>query len=426
MDRHLLRTGRVWVVFALLAMAGSALAQTSVTNTAYLSPPTGWRCTTPNEQGNCTVSSAVTNQVGSPQLAISKTATASPLVVGGNVIYTLQVNNTGTLATSGTITVRDPLPAGLGYVSATGTGWTCSNPSNVVVCTRTAAVAVGAAAPPITVTASVLPAALPQVVNTATVAGGGDARCPTEGTPGPSCSSTVTSTVVQPVVTVAKAATPASGTAVQRGDQISYTLTATVSGAATVTATTLTDTLSPGLDFVTPLPAGCTASGRVMSCVLPAGTAVGTLDLTYQVTVNAAATGTVTNTVTGAACTAGASCTTSHPVLLPTVALSKSAVAPRTPAQVNDEISYTLSVVVTDAKTVTATTLTDTLGTGLELVAGSIVAPDFSCNAANPLVCTLPAGAAIGTHTVTYKARVTVAAGTSVIDTVSGTRCPSK
>ncbi|WP_161808873.1 OmpA family protein [Stenotrophomonas ginsengisoli] len=78
---------------------------------------------------------------------------------------------------------------------------------------------------------------------------------------------------------------------------------------------------------------------------------------------------------------------------------------------------------MTDAKTVTATTLTDTLGTGLELVAGSIVAPDFSCNAANPLVCTLSAGAAIGTHTVTYKARVTVDAGTSVSNTVSGAPC---
>lgn len=235
------------VLLGLLVISGHAQAQTSVTNTATLSPPTGWRCASPTEQDGCTVRSSVTNQVGSPELSILKQADQTQLVVGGSVVYTLEVANNGNLATAGVITVRDVLPAGLSFVSAAGDGWLCTASGNVVICTRTAAVAANAQAPVITVTASVLPAALPQVINTATVAGGGDARCPTESPNTQACGSSVTTPVVQPVVTVAKAANPASGSTVQRGDIINYTLTATVSGAATVATTTLTDTLSSGL-----------------------------------------------------------------------------------------------------------------------------------------------------------------------------------
>ncbi|KRG73742.1 hypothetical protein ABB30_15170, partial [Stenotrophomonas ginsengisoli] len=218
---------------------------------------------------------------------------------------------------------------------------------------------------------------------------------------------------------------------VEVGDVLDYTLTVTVTDANTLQPVELTDVLGTGLALVSGSPAGAGftfsgASASGFTATLPANTAPGTYSVTYQATVTVDAGTTVGNTVTPTGATCTGTCTTTTPVAKPGVALSKTAVAPRTPAQVNDEISYTLSVVVTDAKTVTATTLTDTLGTGLELVAGSIVAPDFSCNAANPLVCTLPAGAAIGTHTVTYKARVTVDAGTSVSNTVSGAPCPSE
>ena len=49
------------------------------------------------------------------------------------------------------VSVTDTLPTGVTYVSAAGTGWTCTNSGNVsVTCTRPALVT-GATAPTITV-----------------------------------------------------------------------------------------------------------------------------------------------------------------------------------------------------------------------------------------------------------------------------------
>src|SRR5205823_2005188 len=80
--------------------------------------------------GPFTVTSAV------PNLTISKVATDQNS--GGNADldpdfyygvegrYTLTVTNSGTGATSGTITVEDVLPSSLTYSCFTGSGWSCS------------------------------------------------------------------------------------------------------------------------------------------------------------------------------------------------------------------------------------------------------------------------------------------------------------
>ena len=72
------------------------------------------------------------------------------------------------------MTVTDVLPAGLGFVSATGTGWTCGNAAGTVTCTRTTAISAGSMRPNITLTVSVAEAAFPSVTNTASVSGGGE------------------------------------------------------------------------------------------------------------------------------------------------------------------------------------------------------------------------------------------------------------
>ncbi|HET9580892.1 MAG TPA: hypothetical protein VFP44_23910, partial [Usitatibacter sp.] len=72
-------------------------------------------------------------------------------------------------------TVIDTLPAGLAYVSATGTGWTCSGSGQSATCTTGAVIAAGASHPnAITLTVSVGSAAVGSVTNTATVSGGGE------------------------------------------------------------------------------------------------------------------------------------------------------------------------------------------------------------------------------------------------------------
>ena len=108
-------------------------------------------------------------------------------------------------------------------------------------------------------------------------------------------------------ITVSKSSLPASGSQVLPGQTISYTVTVTVTGAATTSATVFTDTLSAGQTFgsvTTPGVFSAGGSGQVRSFTLPSGTAAGIYSLSYAVTVNAGATGTLNNNVIG-----GAGCT---------------------------------------------------------------------------------------------------------------------
>ena len=115
--------------------------------------------------------SEVTNfQTGSADLAITKTANlASPQVAfgGAPVSYTLAVTNNGPTAAS-SVSVSDTLPAGSGFVSATGAGWTCGFAVGTVTCTMPS-LAVGPASPiALTITAPVVTRS-ETVSNTATV-----------------------------------------------------------------------------------------------------------------------------------------------------------------------------------------------------------------------------------------------------------------
>jgi uncharacterized repeat protein (TIGR01451 family) len=70
--------------------------------------------------------------------------------------------------------VVDTLPAGLAYVSGTGTGWSCAAAGQVVTCTTANPIAAGASAPAISLVVSVSSTAIPSVLNLAVVSGGGE------------------------------------------------------------------------------------------------------------------------------------------------------------------------------------------------------------------------------------------------------------
>ena len=86
------------------------------------------------------------------------------MTAGGSVSYSLVVANAGP-SDAATVSVTDTLPAGVTFVSATGTGWTCTNSGNVsVTCTRPT-LATGATAPTITVVVTA-PAQAASLTNT--------------------------------------------------------------------------------------------------------------------------------------------------------------------------------------------------------------------------------------------------------------------
>jgi uncharacterized repeat protein (TIGR01451 family) len=97
---------------------------------------------------------------------------------GGQVgaTYTITVNNIGTGVTSGLVTVTDTVPVGLTPTGPNGAvgGWVCSINGQTLTCTRSDVLVGGASYPPISLTVNVANPAPLNVVNTATVAGGGE------------------------------------------------------------------------------------------------------------------------------------------------------------------------------------------------------------------------------------------------------------
>ena len=127
-----------------------------------------------------------------PNLLIGKRGPATA-TQGSNFSYTLVVTNTGTAATSGTVTVADTLPAGLSFVSGSGSGFTCSVAGQVVTCTSSTAIAINGTA---TITLAVNPPTTGAKANTATVIGGGDTSAATSNTVNTTVNAAPTSMIV--------------------------------------------------------------------------------------------------------------------------------------------------------------------------------------------------------------------------------------
>ncbi|CAN5524834.1 hypothetical protein BH11ACT8_BH11ACT8_07170 [soil metagenome] len=203
-----------------------------------------------------TAASSATSTVSGPDLKIVKSHTGT-LVQGSNATYTLAVSNVGTAKSQGPVTVTDTLPAGLTYVSATGSGWSCSQAAGKVTCTRSDSLAAGSAYPGITLTALVADGAPAQVANTGTVAGGGD------GVVANNSSVDSAPTVAITDLSLAKSASP---TSINVGGTVTLSLTGTNNGPSRSTGSTITDTLPAGLTYTSGDP-GC-ASGATASTVL--------------------------------------------------------------------------------------------------------------------------------------------------------------
>jgi uncharacterized repeat protein (TIGR01451 family) len=88
---------------------------------------------TPDSKSNNNATAPVLN-VTPVDLAVAKSA-GSPVFVGDDLTYSLDVSNVGTIADLGSVTVTDTLPAGAVLQSASGEGWTCAADGQKVTCT---------------------------------------------------------------------------------------------------------------------------------------------------------------------------------------------------------------------------------------------------------------------------------------------------
>src|SRR5690606_17402818 len=154
---------------------------------------------------------------------------------------------------------------------------------------------------------------------------------------------------VDPTITVNKTVDVGDGTAVSVGDTLTYTLTVTVANATTTADEVLVDTLGDGLT-VGAVPAGCLAAGQVVTCTLPAGSAIGIHSFVYTATVDADAEASVGNSVVPGNGPCGP-CTTDNPDAPPITANKTVDVGNGSPVSTGDALEYTLAVTVANAAT---------------------------------------------------------------------------
>lgn len=163
-----------------LTVAVAANATSPVTNQATVDGG-GETNTTNNTALDPTIVNAPAAAV---DLGIAKSHAGNFRPGQAGALYQLVVINYGGSASTGVVTVTDALPAGLTATAISGTGWSCNLGS--LSCTRSDALAAGAAWPAITVKVTVSAQAPASVINVATVSGGGDA------TPGNNSASDIT------------------------------------------------------------------------------------------------------------------------------------------------------------------------------------------------------------------------------------------
>jgi uncharacterized repeat protein (TIGR01451 family)/fimbrial isopeptide formation D2 family protein len=336
-----------------LTVAVGAAAYPSVTNTATVTSPTA----NPSPAGATASDTATVDAVADLSLTKTHTGTA---VAGVDLTYELAVANAGPTPDPGPVTVTDPLPAGETYVSATGTGWTCTATGSTVVCATAGALPLGAA-PVITLVVQL--GAVASVANTATAAGTG-----TDPVPANNSATDTASVTPAAALTVTKAL---DGTTLTAGGTANYTITVANPGPSPATGVTVTDTLPAGLVPLTATGTGwtCTVAGQAVTCA-QTGTLAVDAESTVVVTATVTATGgSLANAVTLASGTSllPTAVTAAHtaPVAV-TVASSTTSPIPTAPS----------SSSVTPLSTVLATTGLDTLGgvgEGAALIGAGIV-----------------------------------------------------
>jgi uncharacterized repeat protein (TIGR01451 family) len=190
-------------------------------------------------------------------LSIVKSDSPDAVTAGNNLTYTLAVSNAGPSdATS--VEVTDTLPAGVSFVSASGTGWSCGASMGVVTCTR-ATLAPGAA-PDITLIVAVAPDTRGTLSNTASVS-----SAETDTNAGNNSDTADTAVNASADLAIVKTDSPDP---VVEGANLTYTLAVMNNGPSSATNVSVTDTLPVGVTFVSAGGTGwtCNQSMGTVTC----------------------------------------------------------------------------------------------------------------------------------------------------------------
>jgi len=192
-------------------------------------------------------------------LSITKTHTGD-LVAGTPGTYTIRVSNgtgVGLEPEDNPVVVTDTLPAGVSFVSGTGTGWNCGAAGQVVTCTHPPTLGLGATLPDLTLTVLANGTAAANITNTATVS-----SASLEGNPADNTASDPTIVRFPDLSTSTKTVQDLNGGDADPGDTLRYTITFRESAGFLAPGARVTDDVPANTTafVVTTLPAGAVNS----------------------------------------------------------------------------------------------------------------------------------------------------------------------
>ena len=226
----------------------------------------------------------------SSNLGLTNTDSVDPVITNASYTYTLGISNTGPDDAT-ELVLTDTLPVGVTYVSAVGTGWSCTEAGGLVVCTKASLANAASSSVVITVLAPVIAST---ITNTATVISSGTDVNPVNNT------DIEQSTTVEGRADLRIVKTgPAS---VITNNTIQYTLSVTNLGPSATDNITVSDTLPVGVgyqvysgnDWI----CSYTAGTRLFSCTHPTTLAINATSAITLVTTAPNTAGSVTNTAT--------------------------------------------------------------------------------------------------------------------------------
>ncbi|TQD44398.1 DUF7507 domain-containing protein, partial [Marilutibacter aestuarii] len=391
-----LAPGAVTICSGPYAITQADIDAGQVTNTATataISPAAATVASPPDD--------ALVSVAQAPSLVLDKSTTTTTYdTVGDLIAYDYQVTNDGNVTITDPITVDDDRILAPNSVDCPALPAGGLEPGDSITCTASHVV-----------TQADLDAG--SVVNVATATDGTTVSPPDTVT----VDGTQTSSIVLDK-TGTLADTNGDGVVGDAGDTITYAFSVENTGNVVLAPVTVVDPLLPDLSCSVPSlapgeSASCVASGNA-HVITPAEEAAGTVDNTA----------TATGEAPGDAPDAVDDDTETTPTqLTPATTRVVKAADPATGSEVapGDTITYTVTTTVADATLHEPVTLTDTLGEGLGF--GAVTnAGAYACNAANPLVCTLPIGTTPGDYPLVYTATVDQDASGSVGNSVVATK----
>jgi uncharacterized repeat protein (TIGR01451 family) len=163
-DGSNLASGATATFTIVVTVPSTTAAGTQITNSADTTSTTS----DPSGTNNATLTTVNVEISNNADLAISATASPSPVYLSSTLTYTLLVQNLGLANVANNATVTDTLPGAVTYVSAVASQGSCSQAAGTVTCPLGALASGATASVTITVTA---PSTAQSISNTASVSG---------------------------------------------------------------------------------------------------------------------------------------------------------------------------------------------------------------------------------------------------------------